>query len=276
MPKMSGKNKSIKKGSQTPSKQTVKSPAKEKKSKTASEETNANSVNAVNPANDQIVMQQEITITSLNLRIEELEAKLSKLEAMEGRVNKLEAGLIVSKRVSELLERQLDEQQAYSRRPCVVVAGIKKVGDDRDVFTKTRSVLEEAVSADDFNWNVDKLHRIGQVDKKTNTQPIIVKFKSHSFKERVYRSRKLITNKNIFIRPSITKRRLDLLNETKTFIRENPGCGAKFTMANMHGDLKILIKKGEIGTFHSFNSFQDFIDVISQQNLSVVNTTEEA
>ena len=34
--------------------------------------------------------------------------------------------------------------------------------------------------------NIDKLHRVGRFDHETQTQPIIVKFRAYSFKEKIY------------------------------------------------------------------------------------------
>ena len=49
---------------------------------------------------------------------------------------------------------------------------------------KTGLPIEEIVR------NIDKLHQIGRFDHKTQTQPIIVKFKTQGFKEKIYDQRK--------------------------------------------------------------------------------------
>ena len=58
--------------------------------------------------------------------------------------------------------------------------------------------------------NIDKLHWVGRFDHETQMQPIIVKFRTHSFKEKIYHQRKKLA-KGIKISLSLTKRRSDIL-----------------------------------------------------------------
>ena len=66
-----------------------------------------------------------------------------------------------------------------------------------------------------------KLHRIGKTDKN-NTQNTIIKFKSHSFKEKIYFKRKAIKQRDVKIKPSLTKHRIELLKDANTFINGQP------------------------------------------------------
>lgn len=235
---------------------------------------------------EDVLMRHEALIKKLSSRVESLEGEVVSLEekavslegkviTLEGKVLELESRLVISERVSSLLEVKVDDQQAYSRRPCLVIAGIEKSeGKDDDLYQQTKKVLKDAkINEKEFDYNLDKLHRIGSYDPKTKSQPVIVKFKSHSFKEKVFFSKKNITNENIKFRPSITKRRMDLLNETKAYIKENKDTGAKFTMANVHGDLRVLIegpkddKRNKNGKFFPFNSFMEFLNILTMNEL---------
>ena len=43
---------------------------------------------------------------------------------------------------------------------------------------------QTGISKEELKTNIDKLHRAGPYQPSTNTQPVIVRFKSHSFKEK--------------------------------------------------------------------------------------------
>ena len=70
--------------------------------------------------------------------------------------------------------------------------------------------------------NIDKLHGTGKHDDTTKTQPVIVKFTGHSFKEQVFFKRKGLKNSdiNFGITPSLTRHRLELLNLTQKYFQE--------------------------------------------------------
>ena len=48
------------------------------------------------------------------------------------------------------------------------------------------------ISKDNIERSIDRLHRTGKYDQTTKTQPVIVKFTSHSFKQQVYFKQKTI------------------------------------------------------------------------------------
>ena len=50
---------------------------------------------------------------------------------------------------------------------------------------------QTGIPKEELKTNIDKLHRTGLYQPSTNTQPMIIKFKSHSFKE------KIITNERM-------------------------------------------------------------------------------
>ena len=78
----------------------------------------------------------------------------------------------------------------YSRRACVVLTGLYKK--ENKNFNKLKedvveTLCETGISKEEISNNLDKLHRIGKTNKN-NTQntfvKFVVKFKSHSFKEK--------------------------------------------------------------------------------------------
>ena len=94
--------------------------------------------------------------------------------------------------------------------------------------------------------NIDKLDPVGRFDHETQTQPITVKFKTHSFKEKIYHQRKKLA-KGIKISPSLTKRRSDILPQVQHIIKKERSDDSpneegimKFAFVNIHGSLKIV------------------------------------
>ena len=100
---------------------------------------------------------------------------------------------------------------------------------------------ETGISKEEINNNIDKLHRIGKTEKN-DIQNTIVKFKSHLFKEKIYFKRKAIKQRDVKIKPSLTKHGIELLKDTNTLMTNNPGTNFLFTYANVPGNLKICLK----------------------------------
>ena len=48
---------------------------------------------------------------------------------------------------------------------------------------------QTAIPKEELKTNIDKLRRTGPYQPSTNTQPLIVKFKSHSFKEKFIKAK---------------------------------------------------------------------------------------
>ena len=108
----------------------------------------------------------------------------------------LDSQLAVSETVNNLLEKKADDLEAYSQRSCIHVNGLQK--DDHENNDNLRKTVVESISGktkiskDNIERSIDKLHRTGKYDQTAKTQPAIVKFTSHSFKEQVYFKQKTI------------------------------------------------------------------------------------
>ena len=145
-----------------------------------------------------------------------------------------------------------NDLKAYLRRPCAILSGIQKSKKESRENIKT-SVLENlqktSLPLEEIERNIDKLHRVGRFDHETQTQPIIVKFKTHTFKEKIYHQRKNLV-KGIKISPSVTKWCSYLLQQVQHIIKEessddlpNKEGIVKFAFADVHGTLKIVLTK---------------------------------
>ena len=91
----------------------------------------------------------------------------------------------------------------------MILSGIQKPKEETQENMKT-SVLENlqktGLPKEEIERNIDKLHQVGRFDHRTQTQLIIVKFKTHSFKDKIYHQQKKLA-KGIKISPSLTHSR---------------------------------------------------------------------
>ena len=234
--------------------------------------------------------QPKLNSTQLQEKVEQLEQQLLqlitdskekdvRLKKMEDRIYQLEADeiknasyLAVQRNVSTLLANRVAQLEQYSRRHSVIVSGIeRKVGENNDSLrAEVNSLLQEAGSTAKIE-DVDKLHRNGP--RQGGRQDLIVKFKTHSAKEAFYKSRKSITSREVWVKPSLSSHNTSLLKEAKDFIKpfigntrtyENP---PEFVFANVHGDLQVKMAKETDGSmFHSFNSMQKLFEIINKSD----------
>ena len=123
-------------------------------------------------------------------------------------------------------KKKAEDLEAYSWRSCIHVNGLQKE-DHQNNDNLRKTVVENVssktgISKDNIERSIDKLHRTGKYDQTTKTQPVIVKFTSHSFKEQAYFKRKTIKNSdsNIRITPSLTHHPLESLNLTQSYLQE--------------------------------------------------------
>ena len=131
-------------------------------------------------------------------------AIFAKVIQLEEKVQALEGALETSKHVSTMLQISLDNQETYSRRPCLVVSGVDSHL-KKDELQKVVEIIAQSTNAskEEVIENIDKLHGIGIEESriKKDRQSVIVKFKTHSYKEKVYKQGKNISNHRIKFRP---------------------------------------------------------------------------
>ena len=109
---------------------------------------------------------------------------------LEGKISELGC-LFVTQWVNSLLEAKVDRQKQYSRRPCLVISGMNKSGDDQNNLDEVAETLarESDINKHIAIKNIDKTHSIGKIGKK-DLQCRIIKFTSYSFKEKVFKKQK--------------------------------------------------------------------------------------
>ena len=200
---------------------------------------------------------QPPTLMKTNIPYEELLetiARLSKrVSVLEGEMCMLRSELVVSSHVNSVLNAQIDDQEQYSRRSCMIVDGILPTTKEstHDLKLKIQKIITKSedpedlggkppISVKQFNEEFDKCHRVGPV--KNGRQSAIVKFKSHGFREEIYRRRKTITKKTgNKLRISLTRHRSQLLAKAN-FLAEQVK-RVKFAFADVDGNLRLLLNQ---------------------------------
>ena len=205
--------------------------------------------------------QQQVTIELLLERVVDLEI----------RVKVLESELSITKTTSGRLKIMLNNQQQHSRRPCMVVSGMEAPGDKVSNSGNAENILsvlvtERGVDKNIIANNIGKFHSIGAV--LDNKQQRIIKFKSNSFKEKIYMAQKERKKRNkrgrlVNFKPSLTRRRIELLSNANDKIKDNDS--VKFDYADLHGTLKIVLQNPLKRKFvYSFNTEIELDKILSK------------
>ena len=182
-------------------------------------------------------------------------------------------GKLQSRKRSVTCFSKTGEIEAYSRRPCLILSEIQKPKKESRENIKT-SVLENlqkiGLPLKEIDRNIDKLHRVGRFDHETQTQPIIVKFRTYSFKEKIYHQWKKLA-KGIKISPSLTKRRSDILQQVQHIKEESSNDSpneegiVKFAFADAHGTLKIVLTKSYKNRHvFAFDSVLEYFQILNK------------
>ena len=135
-----------------------------------------------NASLEEQLKQQQLLIDKLTSRI----------SALESHVQLLEGKIVIQETVSNLLQQKANNLETYSRRPCAILSGIQKSKKESRENIKTsvfQNLQKTGLPLEEIE-NIDKLHGVGRFDHETQTQPITVKFKTHSFEEKSNTSKK--------------------------------------------------------------------------------------
>ena len=132
------------------------------------------------------------TITKQNEKNISLWRKLGHLDS---NIVVLESQLSLVNHVTDVLREKLDDQEQYSRRPCLVIEGIRSRENETEA-SLTNSVIDITKS----DWqiagvtinDVNKCHRTGPTDND-GKQNIIIKLTKHSTATKVFRERRKLS-----------------------------------------------------------------------------------
>ena len=179
---------------------------------------------------------------------------------LKKRVSILESINIVSSKTSTTLQRQLETQQQYSRRNCMVIDNIKvdKQEDEASLTAKVAKIVETLEPG--CHAELDKVHRIGPV--KDGLQSTIVRFTKHSTIRKIYNKRK--SQNSYLFKPSLTNFRRKELKKANNIM--NGSRDKSFVFADILGNLKVRFEKPLKGRYvHEFYDCEDLMDLIIDQ-----------
>ena len=180
---------------------------------------------------------------------------------MESRVEQLEGNVSVLTNTIKLLEIKSDDNEQYSRRPSLRISHIPSSGYGENGQKCIDLVVSDLNKIPDVNIkksDIDRAHRVGRVTIGGDQKPrqMIVKFKSWDIRTQVYKGRKALNDRKIFI--DLTKRRFSLLKKANEKVKDIPNIDFVFSDINCS-----LCAKLNNGDFRYFNSESELDSIIS-------------
>ena len=135
-----------------------------------------------------------------------------------------------------------------------------------DVETEVKTILIKnyKVDATCLKNEFDKAHRIGKI-KEDNNQTIIIRFKSHGFRSKLYVDRKnhqSQRNNNYKLRVDLTSSRRKLLAEVQDKVKDIKKVA--FAFASVNGDIKVRtceeIERKKVFDISSTSDINELLD----------------
>ena len=163
-------------------------------------------------------------------------------------------------------ELKFDEIERYSRRPCLIMTGVKESQEEStdkivlDIFLNNLGVRLDLSE-------IDRSHKLGpkKTDQDGNvmSRPIIIKFINHRSRQKVFKVKKKLKDSVYSIFENLTKRRSSLMTDVKKiagFRRVWTADGNIFTFdrngkifnVKTHEDLKRVKPEEETGVGHPY------------------------
>lgn len=135
------------------------------------------------------------------------------LEKSAGNIKTLQDHCTNLEETISKLESEIDQQQQYSRRNCLLVHGIAE-SDSENTDELVRGIFEKQLNVTVEEPDIDRSHRIGK-RKKDKHRPIIVKFTSYNKRRKVFNEKRQLKGSGVVITESLTARRVALLGIVK-------------------------------------------------------------
>ena len=181
------------------------------------------------------------TTMKLQDEIDEITAGIANLKKT---VERLQSELVITKNVNDILTNEVDDLQQYQWRQYIVIDGLETTPNKiiSQVTQKAENAFAQLIKLDpdEVVNQINKCHRI-VLHKDDGTHRTIVRFKSHSFREKAYVNRKKCTNRNIKIKLSLTRKRRKTLTYAYKISDKFPN--VDFFYADIHSNLKLRLNE---------------------------------
>ena len=162
----------------------------------------------------------EILATTNKGEIDQIKSELSQLTTELNSVKSKTVVAVQTEMPHNIYTSQVKKLKAetvklkeYSQRSNLIFEGVREQKDE-DCKRLIDNIIYQNLKLRGAYNEIDKAHRLGAF-KKGKFRPIVVKFKSHSGKEKTYERRKLLAGSGIFINLHIspeTSKEVNLLN----------------------------------------------------------------
>ena len=138
------------------------------------------------------------------------------------------------------LEQIIDRQEQYSRRNCILIYGVKEEQNE-DTDNVVVKLIKDNLEEDVDLTELDRSHRIGKKKSNGKARPIIVKFARYNVRRKVFYNKKKLKGKNISITESLTKYRMEKLQEARElYDRKNVWTYDGRIMFKVNNEVKIF------------------------------------
>ena len=134
----------------------------------------------------------------------------------------LEGKLAINENVSSNLKKEvdklrdeLDDQQQYSRRTCLLLHGVKEEQRE-DVESKVKEVLDSKLEVKLDEKDIARTHRLGKKKDDGKPRPIIIRFLSYRQRKKVFDKKRKLKGSKIILTENLSKKRYALLQRCKT------------------------------------------------------------
>ena len=157
---------------------------------------------------------------------------------------------------------------------CLVISSVKlPEGKNKETAAETTEKMKKFltdsphIDPTELNNEIDKVHRLPltnkqkQIEKTSSTPNIMCKFKTHSYREKLFSEKNELynnSNKKIKFHVSLTKHRLDLLEKAQNHIQNLQGI--KFCFADPSGNLKVKFNNNKKMNFDYIESLGNIIE----------------
>lgn len=210
----------------------------------------------------------------------ELQNRDKIINNLRTRINVLEKDVNISKIKMEHYEMNLDDNEQYSRRHSIRLAGIEKKKQKETPGEVMQKIYEEMdyLDAHIDELEIDRAHRTGSKYQDENgkwQQPILLKFISWKARNEMYSLRKF---SHFHISADLTYKNEQLLNYAKDQIRLEGSItnkNIKFAYADANCSLMAFTYTGRFFKFNSETEFNDIavhVDNISRISENIYDT----
>ena len=183
--------------------------------------------------------------------ISELEGRLAVQSTV---IDKLKVDWEKQQKTIDKLEDEIDDQQQYSRRTCLLIHGVKEKASEviEDV---AMDVLDSKLGSGVLKTEVTRTHRIGRKNSTDGNKPrpIIVRFLSYRQRKSVYDVKKKLKGQKLLVTESLTKKRYILLKR----------CFEEFGIKNcwsLDGRIYCKIGQDDVKVFTSNFQLDKYLD----------------